>query len=558
MRRRRFGTAALAALAAPVLGSAGCAVQPVSALGVPNTPAPAPASASVSVSVLTPGPGGALPSAPMLGTADQPPPAPREFRAAWVATVANIDWPSKPGLSAAAQRTEALVLLERARTLGLNALILQVRPAGDAIYPSTLEPWTEYLSGEQGRAPGLAGETPWDPLAFWVAEAHRRGLELHAWFNPFRARHSSAKSALVAPHFALREPAAVKRYGDMLWMDPAEPAAVAQTLAVVADVLRRYDIDGVHIDDYFYPYPIPVPGTKDGAEVPFPDDEAWVRYLSSGGTLARADWRREQVDSLVQALQRTVRHTKAHARFGISPFGLPRPDRRPAGITGFSQYDKLYADAEKWLENGWLDYWAPQLYWPINRSGQQFPVLLDYWLAQNPLQRHIWPGLFTSRVGTVAAATQGVPGNIWPAREIVDQVTQQRSRPAAGGHIHFSLIALQQDRDGLATLLQHGAYATPALVPATPWLSAPPVGLPGLRRLNSPAGVRLRIEAAQAGAAPQRWAVWRRYGGAAAPRWLFSALAPDESEFDPAGAELVWVQGVNRVGQLGPRALIHP
>ena len=559
-------------MAASVVGGGGCAVPTV---GAPATPTPTPTPVIEPVAAPAPAPTPAAPPAatpaPSLvtGTADQPPPAPREFRAAWVATVANIDWPSKPGLSAAQQRAEALVLLERARTLGLNALILQVRPAGDAIYPSALEPWTEALSGEQGRAPWLPGEAPWDPLAFWVDEAHRRGLELHAWFNPYRARHSSAKSALVAPHIALREPAAVKRYGDMLWMDPAEPAAVAQTLAVVADVLRRYDIDGVHIDDYFYPYPVPVPvvvpGNRDGAELPFPDDPAWARYQGGGGTLARDDWRREHVNSLVQALQRTVRQTKAHARFGISPFGLPRPDRRPAGITGFSQYDKLYADAEKWLENGWLDYWAPQLYWPIARSGQQFPVLLDYWLAQtqNPLQRHVWPGLFTSRVGTAAAATQGVPGNIWPAREIAEQVALQRSRPAAGGHIHFSLIALQQDRDGLATLLQQGAYATPALVPATPWLSAPAVGLPGLRRVNSSTGVKLRIEAAQAGAMPVRWAVWRRFSApgaaaGAAPRWVFIALAPAEREFDPGRADLVWVQGVNRVGELGPRALIQP
>ncbi len=561
MKRRRFGAATLAALAAPVVGGVGCAVQPVGPANIPNAP-------SFPHAPTLPASPEAAPSAwsgQGIGPADQPPPAPREFRAAWVATVANIDWPSKPALSAAQQRAEALALLERARTLGLNALILQVRPAGDAIYPSALEPWAESLSGEQGRPPWLAGEAPWDPLAFWVEEAHRRGLELHAWFNPYRARHSSAKSALVAPHLALREPAAVKRYGDMLWMDPAEPAAVAQTLAVVADVLRRYDIDGVHIDDYFYPYPLPVPGAKEGAELPFPDDEAWVRYLGSGGQLARDDWRREQVNSMVQALQRTVREAKAHARFGISPFGLPRPDRRPTGITGFSQYDKLYADAEKWLQNGWLDYWAPQLYWPIARSGQQFPVLLDYWLAQaqNPLQRHVWPGLFTSRVGAAAAPSQGVPGNIWPAREIVEQVNQMRSRPAAGGHIHFSAVALMQDRDGLATMLQQGAYATPALVPPTPWLSAPPVGLPGLRRLNSAAGTKLRIEAAQAGAAPVRWAVWRRLrisggsGVAAPPRWVFSALAPNEREFDPEGADLVWVQGQNRVGQLGPRALIQ-
>ncbi|HPP83649.1 MAG TPA: family 10 glycosylhydrolase, partial [Rubrivivax sp.] len=146
---------------------------------------------------------------------DTPPPAPREFRAAWVATVSRIDWPSRPGLAPEAQRAEALAIVERARTLGLNALILQVRPAGDAIYPSTLEPWSEYLTGAQGRAP----DPPWDPLAFWIAEAHRRGLELHAWFNPYRARHSTARSPLAAPHFALREPEAVKRYGEQLWMD---------------------------------------------------------------------------------------------------------------------------------------------------------------------------------------------------------------------------------------------------------------------------------------------------------------------------------------------------
>ncbi|MDP2005183.1 MAG: family 10 glycosylhydrolase [Rubrivivax sp.] len=534
LNRRSLGAAALAALA----GCAGMAPP----LMAPETPSPSP-----------------TPPSPAGPPGDTPPPAPREFRAAWVATVANIDWPSRPGLAAEVMRAEALALLERARTLGLNALILQVRPAGDALYPSALEPWTEYLSGEQGRAPWAAGEAPWDPLAFWVAEAHRRGIELHAWFNPYRARHSTAKSALVAPHIAVRQPAVVKAYGDMLWMDPAEPAAAAHTLAVVADVLRRYDIDGVHIDDYFYPYPVPLPGTPasppggpPAPELPFPDEPAWTRYQRSAGTLAREDWRRAQVDQFVQALQRTVREASPSVRFGISPFGLPRPDRRPAGITGFSQFDKLYADAERWLENGWLDYWAPQLYWPITREGQQFPVLLDYWLAQNPLQRHVWPGLFTSKVAA--------PTTPWPARELLDQVDVLRSRAGPGaygplgasGHIHFSLIALQQDREGLATALRQGAYALPALVPATPWLSAPAVGVPGLRRLNG----RVRVEPAVGAAAPVRWAVWRRHGGAA-PRWVFDALPPGVRDIDPAGADLLWVQGVNRVGQLGGRALIH-
>jgi uncharacterized lipoprotein YddW (UPF0748 family) len=267
-----------------------------------------------------------LPSVPLPAAADLPPPEPREFRGAWVATVANIDWPSKPGLSGAAQRDEAIALLDRARTIGLNAIVLQVRPAGDAIYPSALEPWTEYLSGEQGRAPVVAGEPAWDPLAFWVHEAHRRGLELHAWFNPYRARHSAAKSPLAASHIGVRRPALVKTYGDMLWMDPGEPEAAAHTLAVVADVVRRYDVDGVHIDDYFYPYPV-----KQGeVDLPFPDDDAYARHLLGGGTLARDDWRRSNVDGLVERLRQTCRPSSRRCAWASAPsaWAGPTGDRR--------------------------------------------------------------------------------------------------------------------------------------------------------------------------------------------------------------------------------------
>ncbi len=479
----------------------------------------------------------APPPAPALPPNEMPPAPPREFRGAWVATVTNIDWPSKPGLSGAAMRAEAVLLLERARTLGLNAIVLQVRPSADAIYPSTLEPWAEYLSGEQGKPPWLPGEAAWDPLAFWLQEAHRRGLELHAWLNPYRARHSLAKSPLVATHIGVRQPALVKRYGDQLWMDPGEPAAAAQTLAVVADLLRRYDVDGIHIDDYFYPYPVQA---ADGSDRPFPDDEAYARYKLAGGPLERDAWRRSNVDGLVQSLHRLVRETKPAVRFGISPFGIGKPERRPAGITGFSQYDKLYADAERWLESGWLDYWAPQLYWPIAREGQQFPLLLDYWLANNPLQRHMWPGLFTSQVRNATAP--------WPAREFVDQIELLRSRPANGGHIHFSMAALMQDTQGLPSLLQLGPYAQPALVPATPWLQAPVVGQPVLRA----AAGRVRIEPA-AGEAARRWAVWRRVGGA----WRFAALPASERVFETQGADALAVAAVDRIGRLSESAIIR-
>ncbi len=500
LQRRHFALAGAATLAS------GC-----SALAPQQSPAP------VVTASATPAGSEAAPAADdpihALPPELRPPPSPREFRAAWVATVANIDWPSRPGLANAQWRAEATAMLDRAKTLHLNAIVLQVRPAADALYASGIEPWSEYLSGAQGRAPLAArGERVDDPLAFWVAEAHRRGLELHAWFNPYRARHPSAKSPLAAQHIANRQAHAVKRYGDMLWMDPAEPDAAAQTLAVVADVVARYDIDGVHIDDYFYPYPIKASGaagnpTAEDPELPFPDEPAWQRYRShGGGSLDRAAWRRERVNHLVQALHHSVHRIKPHVRFGISPFGIGKPALRPAGITGFSQYDRLYADVEHWLGQGWLDYLAPQLYWPMDRKAQAFDVLLDYWLGQNPHQRHIWPGLFTSMVGSPGRGSNTQP---WPAAEVLQQIASVRSRgaaadtvpaPGATGHIHFSLIALMQDRDGIATRLRAGAYAQPALVPATPWLS---------------------IGSDTTHAAPWLWSLWRRRAG----QWRFEVQA---------------------------------
>ena len=487
---------------------------------------------------------------PVPHPSQEPPPAPREFRAAWVASVAQIDWPSRPALEPAAQREQVLAILERARTLGLNALIVQVRPAGDALYASALEPWSEYLTGEQGRAPTPA----YDPLAFWVEEAHRRGLELHAWFNPYRARHPSARTPLAAPHLGVRRPEWVRPYGDMLWMDPGEEGAAAHTLAVMLDVVQRYDVDAVHIDDYFYPYPV----TREGVEQPFPDEPAWQQFLRAGGRLTREDWRRSNVDRLVQAIYREVHRVKPHVRVGISPFGLGRPDRRPAGIQGFSQYDKLYADVERWLQEGWLDYLAPQLYWAIDRPAQAFGVLLDYWLAQNTAARHVWPGLFTSRVGAPE------PARAWPAREVIDQVALMRTRPAAGGHVHFSMVALLQDREGLATALQQGPYAEPALVPATPWLGTQPPAAPALAWASGPSGLsgELAVRAgAGPGTAPVAWAVWQRVQG----RWRFmvqpvarrhgpaSVTAPEPLQSLDRDAEAVVVSAVDRLGNESAR-----
>lgn len=471
---------------------------------------------------------------------ERPPPVPREFRAAWVATVAHIDWPSRPGLAAAQQRAEMHALLDRAQAIGLNALVLQVRPAADAIYPSALEPWSEYLTGASGRPP----DEPWDPLAEWVDGAHRRGLELHAWFNPYRARHPSARSEPAATHVAHADPAIVRPYGEALWMDPAEPRAAQRMVDVVLDVLHRYDIDGVHIDDYFYPYPV---SDAQGVDLPFPDDAAWQRHLDAGGAPDRAAWRRAQVDALIERLHREIHATKPWVRFGISPFGLPRPDRRPPGIAGFSQYDKLHADVERWLAEGWLDYLAPQLYWPIAQAAQSFPVLQDIWRAGNLQRRHLWPGLFTSRLGAER--------NAYDAAEVLAQVALTRRDGAVDdGHLHFSMAALLQNRDGIADRLREGPYAQPALTPATPWLAEPPPQPPGFTWQARTRRLSLR----QGEGPPLRQAVlWMRRDA----RWHWQALplplpAPVPL---PDGTDEVWLVGIGRTGlESAPRWLPHP
>jgi uncharacterized lipoprotein YddW (UPF0748 family) len=472
---------------------------------------------------------------------ENPPPAPREFRGVWVATVANIDWPSAPGLPAAQQRAEAIAMLDSARALNLNTVILQVRPAADALYPSALEPWTEYLSGKQGGDPG------YDPLKFWVEEAHRRGLQLHAWFNPYRARHHLAKSDFVPSHIAKTHPASVKHYGDYWWMDPGDAFASQRTLEVISDVVRRYDVDGVHIDDYFYPYPIPAPpgprklapGEKPPT-VDFPDEPSWQLYRKGGGKLSRDDWRRENVNQLVERIHRTIHEIKPGVLFGVSPFGIGRPDRRPPGIEGFSQYDQLYADVELWLQKGWLDYLAPQLYWPRDRKAQAFAVLLDYWQKQNTAARHLWPGLFTSSINDTPTS--------WSAEEILGQVELIRAAPAATGHIHFSMIALMQDRHGISTRLQAGLYAQPVLAPVTPWLDgvAPPA--PTLKKQRDG---RVLIQPGK-GEVPAGFAVWRRKG----TDWRFSVQSAAELLVAPDGAEAVVVSAVDRLGNESLRAAL--
>jgi uncharacterized lipoprotein YddW (UPF0748 family) len=343
---------------------------------------------------------------------------------------------------------------------------------------------------------------------------------------------------------ARTQPGIVKSYGNQLWMDPGERAAAERFIAVVLDVVRRYEVDGVHIDDYFYPYPVALNGgpADGGPELEFPDEPSWRAYLDAGGTLSRADWRRRNVDALMERFYREVRAARPLVRIGVSPFGLGRPDRRPPGVTGFSQYDKLYADVEKWLAAGWLDYLAPQLYWPRESAGQPFGTLLEYWNAQNASGRHVWPGLFTSRVDATDKS--------WLPEEITGQVELARAR-GASGHLHFSLVAITQNRKGIADKLA-GLYATPALVPATPWLGEMPPFAPEARLVDAEAGfARLEFD----NDAPRGVvAAWGRYG----PAWRFFALPPADrrlpAEWNGHRLGIVVVSALGETGVESPRA----
>lgn len=474
---------------------------------------------------------------PQPSLADSAPQPAREFRAAWVATVANIDWPSRKGLSAEQQQAEVRAIVARAVELGLNALVLQVRTSADAFYPSRLEPWSEYLSGTQGVDPG------YDPLAYWLAQAHAAGLELHAWFNPYRARQGNAQSAEADSHLAHTQPSWVKRYGRQLWLDPGEPGAAAHSLAVFRDVLSRYAVDGIHIDDYFYPYP-----EKDAAgnEIDFPDEASYAQH---GGDLDKADWRRRNVDRLVEALHAMVREVRPTARLGISPFGIPKPSERPPGIQGFSQYDKLYADVERWLAEGWLDYLVPQLYWPRAQTAQAFGPLLQAWLRLNPQGRHVYAGLFTSRITAGGSAGAELPAagdtRSWLPEEISGQIDLSRALNPAGGHVHFSMVALSQDRRGLVGHLRDGVYARLAVPPVMDWIpDAPPPAL----RLRAD-GLRWRLLPVDSDAAPRRLLLWWRQDG----RWQGRLIGADQAFDWPAGADLLVASAFNAAGQQGPR-----
>ncbi|MEV5937800.1 family 10 glycosylhydrolase [Streptomyces sp. NPDC051994] len=355
-----------------------------------------------------------------------------EFRGVWLASVANRDWPAKPGLTAAAQRAGLLAHLDKAAERRLNAVLLQVRPTADALWPSPYEPWSQWLTGEQGEDPG------WDPLGTAVAEAHRRGLELHAWFNPYRIANHTDPTRLVASHPARVHPDWVVPYGGSLCYNPGLPEVRRFVQDAMLDAVRRYDLDGVHWDDYFYPYPV--------AGQSFDDDEAYARY---GSDFADRDaWRRDNIDLLVCETAARIKAHKPQVRFGISPFGVWRnaesDERGSATSAGAQSYDDLYADTRKWVREGWLDYICPQLYWNIGLPAADYAVLVEWWdeaVRGTGVDLYIGEALYKAGDPAQPAVWQD------PA-ELSRHLTLAQRYASVRGHCFFAAKEVTADRIG--------------------------------------------------------------------------------------------------------------
>jgi uncharacterized lipoprotein YddW (UPF0748 family) len=374
-------------------------------------------------------------------------PSPRhEFRGVWIASVDNIDWPSRKGLPVDSQKAEFTRLMDLYQSLGMNAVVMQIRPAADAFYPSPYEPWSEWLTGTQGKPPSPY----YDPLEFMIAEAHRRGIEFHAWLNPYRAVFNTRTSSISRTHVSRLHPEWFLEYGGKRYFDPGHPEAQSFVTKVVSDIVNRYAVDAIHFDDYFYPYRI------SGKE--FPDTSTYRRF---NGGLPIDAWRRSNVDSIILGLNRAIKAARPDCRFGISPFGVwrnrDRDERGSDTKAGQTNYDDLYADILLWLREGWIDYVAPQLYWEFGHPNAPYEVLLDWW-SKNSHGKPCYIGL-----GYYKAGGKG----IWSDRTLLPrQLSAIRSTPNIDGAIYFSGKTFLKNPLGWNDSLRNNYYRLPSLVPA--------------------------------------------------------------------------------------------
>ncbi|WP_458242749.1 glycoside hydrolase family 10 protein [Streptomyces sp. MAI_2237] len=405
--------------------------------------------AVTALSALAAGGGAAAAGAATAGGEPKRRRAAREMRGVWVATVTNRDWPSKPGLTADRQRAELVAILDRAVQDRLNTVIFQVRPTADALWPSPYEPWSQVLTGTQGGAPG------WDPLGTAVEQAHARGLELHAWFNPYRIANHTDPGRLVATHPARVHPDWVVTYGGKMYYNPGLPEVRAFVEKAILDAVRKYPLDAVHFDDYFYPYPV--------AGQTFDDDAAYDRY--GGGFASRADWRRDNIDKLVRETAAGIKRIRPAAQFGISPFGVWRnaaTDSRGSDTrAGVQTYDDLCADTRKWVRKNWIDYICPQIYWNIGFAAADYAELLPWWaeVAKGTATRlYIGEALYKAGDPAQSAAWQD------PA-ELSRHLTLGADHPEVRGHVYFAARDVAADPIGAMARVVADHYQRPARPP---------------------------------------------------------------------------------------------
>ena len=372
-------------------------------------------------------------------------PSKPEFRAVWVATVDNIDWPDQPTTSSEIQKAAFIKLLDMHKRNGMNAVIVQVRPCTDAFYPSPFEPWSQWLTGKQGLPP----YPYYDPLAFMISETHKRRMEFHAWMNPYRAVFNINNSSVAATHITKIHPDWFLTYGDKKYFDPGNKEGQKYVTEVVTDVVKRYDVDAIHFDDYFYPYRI--------AGKEFPDD---VKFRQYGNGLNKDDWRRSNVDSIIFMLSRAIKQTNKKCQFGISPFGVWRnADKDPDGSNtkaGQTNYDDLYADILLWLKSNWIDYVTPQIYWEFGQKAAPFDVLVDWW-SKHTYGKNCYIGLGIYKSGSNVA---------WKDKtQLPRQITLIRNTPNIQGMAFFSSKTFEKNPNGWSDSLRFNYFKNPADLP---------------------------------------------------------------------------------------------
>lgn len=387
----------------------------------------------------------------------------REVRAAWIASVENIDWPSKKDLTPEVQRKEFITLIDRLKEVGINAVVVQIRPCADALYDSKLEPWSRYLTGKQGVAPAPF----YDPLLFMIDECHKRGIEFHAWFNPYRALKDTSYTDIDSLHVIKKHPDWIVTYGNQQYFNPGLPQTREFVVKVIQDVVKRYDVDGIHFDDYFYPYKIK---GKD-----FDDSLTFAAYPRGFAASQREDWRRDNVNIIIKMLSDSIRAAKPYVKFGISPFGIWRnvgKDPRGSQTNGGSNYDDLYADILLWMQNRWIDYVVPQLYWHIGLNVADYKTLAEWW-SKNSNGTPLYIGQGYYRVDPKSKTPQWADG-----KEIARQIEVNRTIPAIEGSFYFSAKTFLDNPMNVNQQLKEKYYKYPALVPQIKHLDTIPPASP--------------------------------------------------------------------------------